>query len=65
LTRKIHAVVDDNGLPLRLALSSGGPTTFDLPGAGQSDAPVGHAGKNPVNQHAQKYSCFQKFGFGV
>ncbi len=31
LTSKIHALVDSNGLPVRLALSPGEPTTFDLP----------------------------------
>jgi transposase len=31
LTSKIHAVVDSNGLPVRLALSAVRPTTFDLP----------------------------------
>jgi transposase len=31
LTSKIHAVVDSNGLPVRLALSPGEATTFDLP----------------------------------
>jgi hypothetical protein len=31
LTSKIHAVVDSNGLAVRLALSPGEATTFDLP----------------------------------
>jgi len=31
LTSKIHAVVDSNGLPVRLALSPVKPTTFDPP----------------------------------
>jgi hypothetical protein len=31
LTSKIHAVVDSNGLPVRLALSPARRTTSDLP----------------------------------
>jgi hypothetical protein len=31
LTSKIHAVVDSNGLPVRLALSLGEANPFDLP----------------------------------
>jgi len=31
LTSKIHALVDGNGLPVRLALSPGEAQTFDLP----------------------------------
>lgn len=31
LTSKIHAVVDSNGLPVRLALSPGETNPFDLP----------------------------------
>ena len=31
LTSKIHAMVDSNGLPVRLALSPARDTTFDLP----------------------------------
>jgi hypothetical protein len=30
LTSKIHAVVDTNGLPVRLALTAGEHTTIDL-----------------------------------
>lgn len=52
LTSKIHAVVDSNGLPVRLALSPGKANPFDLPDQTMS------SGGEAVHRLAANYLAF-------